>query len=103
MKRWLVEQKFRVDTGFQLWPIINFALLVVAVSDKLLAFTGIKSTIMLMSVTLPCAFFSVWLVGYVLDKLRYTQGYNKIQAQRTPTWIMTVDYFEQILKEVRKK
>jgi len=102
MKHFMVKQKFRLDMGFQLWPLLNFTLLIVAASDKILRITGIASTTLLVLVAVPVAFITVWSVGYCLDKMRYMQGYIKEQGTRNPYWEKQVAYYEAILREVRK-
>ena len=103
MKRWLLKQKFVMDMGFQVWPLINFTLLVVAASDKLTKVTGIEHVSVLLAVLLPSAFAGVWLVGFVMDRYKYTQGMQDEQAKRSPTWGKSVEYFEEILAELRKR
>jgi len=103
MKRWLLKQKFIVDTGFQILPLVNFTLLIVAVSDRLLKITGIGRVWVLLVVTVSVAFLGIWLVGYMLDRFGYNQGLQEEQLQRSPTWAKSVVYFERILAELRSK
>ena len=102
MRRWLLKHKFIVDTGFQVLPLVNFTLLIVAVSDKLLKITGISRVWILLVITVPAAFFGIWFIGYVMDRLGYNQGLQEEQLKRSPTWQQSVVYFEKILAEIKK-
>lgn len=102
MKKWLLEQKYILDMGFQLWPLVNFALLIIATSDKLKSWLGLSSTLVLLVIAIPSAFVAVWAFGKVLDRNRYMEEYIEAQSRRNPNWEKSVEYFEAILREVKK-
>jgi hypothetical protein len=83
MKPWLFRQKYRFDMGAQLMALINFALLVLAVGDKLgLPFHSWRLALL----AIPAAFCSVWLLGLLLDKVGYAHAINTEIMNRNPPW-----------------
>ena len=90
LSRWkwfFFNQKYRFDLGHQFLVFINFALLVIAASDKLRYYTNVPRTWMLVAVAVPLGFLGVWLVGTFLDKvIRYGQAYNIEATKRSPIW-----------------
>ena len=74
-RQWLVRQKYRIDLGYQIFPIINLVLLIITASDKLIKFTHVPKTWMLVLALIPLSLLAVWLFGYILDRLKYRQAY----------------------------
>lgn len=103
MVKFLSEQKYRLDLGFQVWPIVQFSLLIIAASDKLLKITGLPKTWMLLLISIPAAFLGVWLVGYILDKLKYMEGYIEAQMKRNPSRDEMLFHLEEIKKMIGGK
>ncbi|HAF94934.1 MAG: hypothetical protein A2X34_00360 [Elusimicrobia bacterium GWC2_51_8] len=85
-KWFFLNQKYRFDMGHQFLVILNFALLVIATSDKLRYYTYIPRTWILLLVAVPAGFGGVWLFGYLLDKARYGQAYIREAGKRNPVW-----------------
>lgn len=89
LSRWkwiFFQQKYRFDLGHQFLAVLNFALLVIAASDKLRYYTGVPRTWMLILIAIPLGFFGMWLLGYFLDNVvRYGQAYSLEQAKRNPS------------------
>lgn len=100
MIKFFSEQKYRLDLGFQVWPIVQFSLLIIAASDKLLKITGVPKTWMLLLISIPAAFIGVWLVGYALDKLKYMEGYIEAQMKRNPGRDEMIYHLEKIQKMI---
>jgi hypothetical protein len=86
-KRFLLGQKYRFDMGHQFLAIVNFALLLIAASDKLRYYTSIPRTWLLLVVMMPLGFFGVWLFGCFLDEVvKYQQAYALESVKRDPFW-----------------
>lgn len=76
MKQFLVRQKFRMDLGQWIFPIIQLVLLCIAAGNNLSYF--LKLPIWLVVLTLvPMALFGIWFVGYVMDRYEVMQAYNR--------------------------
>lgn len=98
MKQFLFRQKVRFDIGMTLFAFVNFALVVVAAGDKLSSFFHVNTRTLLV-IIVPGAVFGVWLIGYVMDRLQYMQGYHKEMNDRNNNW----DRLFRELEEIRKK
>lgn len=72
---WLVRVKFRFDLGQGFLAIINFALIIVAASDKITSLIHLPAKILVVAL-LPIALFAVWLVGYILDRMDFARRYQ---------------------------
>lgn len=68
----LVRQKFRFDLGFSVLSIINLVILTIAAGDKITTFLHLETRYLLLAIC-PAAVSAVWLTGYLLDRLRYSQ------------------------------
>lgn len=106
-KKFLFQQKYRFDLGYQFLAFINFSLLVITASDKLMYYTNIPRTWVLLVVFVPLAFAAVWVFGMFLDKVvRYSQAYTMAAAERNPLWDMQVAHMNRIearLDQIQKK
>lgn len=100
-------QKYRFDLGMQFMAFINFALLIVASSDKLKIWTGIDDTRTLILLAVPGAFVLVWLLGFILDVLvKYQYMQETVAVKRSPLWNKVFDGIEQLdekMNEMYKK
>lgn len=76
MNQFLIRQKFRFDLGQGFMAIINFAFVVLAASDKLATLVALPAKVVV-PCAVPIAVIMVWVVGYVLDRLRFYEGYNR--------------------------
>lgn len=86
-RRFLLNQKYRFDMGYQFLALLNFTLLLITASDKLRYYTNIPRTWILLVVAVPIGFMGVWLFGLFLDKVvRYSQGYMLEASKRNPMW-----------------
>jgi uncharacterized membrane protein YuzA (DUF378 family) len=85
MRKFLFNQKFRFDLGYQFLGFLNFSLLLVAASDKIKPFIGIKSTWTMLALAIPIGYAGVWMFGWFLDRvMRYNQNYSDAQHERNP-------------------
>jgi hypothetical protein len=75
--------KFRWDLGQSFLSVAQFAVVIVAASDKLERVTG-WSFVTVIAILLPAALASVMLLGYTLDKLGYWQRYQTLSNERNP-------------------
>jgi len=92
LRNFVVRQKVRVDFAMSLLVVVNLALLVVAVSDKLA--NGIRmvlginltySSYVLVFFIVPAALVCIWLVGFILDKyVRYQHTVTTALNERNP-------------------
>jgi hypothetical protein len=110
MSRWkwfLLNQKYRFDIGHQFLVFLNFTLLLIAASDKLLYYTKLPRTWMLVLIAVPLGFFGVWLFGLLLDKVvRYSETYNQLAYRRNPNAAENMERLKRIetaVNELLKK
>ncbi len=100
LKWFFLNQKYRFDMGHQFLAILNFTLLVIAASDKLRYYTDIPRTWMLLLIAVPAGFGGVWLFGYFLDKVRYSQAYILEAGKRNPFQEEQTAAFQRIESEL---
>jgi hypothetical protein len=100
LSRWkwfFFSQKYRFDLGNQFLAMVNFALLIIAASDKLRYYTGVQRAWMLVAAAVPLGFLGMWLVGYFLDSVvKYGQAYNLEAVKRNPVWEEERAYLRRI-------
>lgn len=77
----IARQKFRFDLGQGWLTVVNFAFVVIAASDKLATVFSVSVRVMV-GVLVPLAVCSVWLLGYVLDRVQFSQAYQEEQNRR---------------------
>ena len=83
-RNWVWNQKYRIQLGMQWIQIINLCLLLVAVSDKFVGLTGVRTSEFVMIVT-GMVFVGMWVFGMVLDKIiRGGESEEATQIKRTP-------------------
>ena len=77
----LARQKYRFDIGQGFLAVVNFAFVVLAASDKITTLVHIPAKI-LVPLLVPLAVISVWLLGFILDKMQFMQAYQEEQNRR---------------------
>lgn len=77
----LVRQKFRFDIGQGIMSIINFAFIVLIASDKIATFIKLPAKVTV-AILVPTAIFGVWFIGFVLDKMQFSQVYQEENNKR---------------------
>jgi hypothetical protein len=108
LARWreiLFSQKYRFDLGQSFLVILNFTLLIITASDKLMIFFGIPRLRELLVVIIPMGFLGVWLFGFFMDKIvRAGQMAERQSVRRSEVWQHhheQMDRVEQQLAELR--
>src|SRR3954462_3985264 len=77
----LARQKFRFDLGQGFLAIVNFAFVVLAASDKIATLTHLPAKVTV-SILVPLALIMVWLLGFILDRMQFSQAYQEEQNLR---------------------
>jgi hypothetical protein len=90
LARWreiFFSQKYRFDLGQSFLVIVNFTLLIITASDKLMIFFGIPRLRELLVVIIPLGFVGVWLFGLFMDKVvRAAQMAERQSTKRSEVW-----------------
>jgi hypothetical protein len=90
LARWreiFFAQKYRFDLGQSFLVIVNFTLLIITASDKLMIFFGIPHLRELMVAIIPLGFLGVWLFGFFMDKIvRAGQMAERQSVRRSEVW-----------------
>jgi len=109
LARWremFFAQKYRFDLGQSFMVILNFTLLIITASDKLMIFFGVPRLRELLVFLIPLGFIGVWLFGFFMDKIVRAAQMNERQAiQRSEVWHQhneQMDRIERELKRIRK-
>ena len=99
------SQKYRFDLGQSFLVVLNFTLLIITASDKLMIFFGIPRLRELLVVIIPMGFLGVWLFGFFMDKIvRAGQMAERQSVRRSEVWHHhndQMDRMEQQLLELR--
>jgi hypothetical protein len=99
-------QKYRFDLGQSFLVVVNFALLMISASDKLMLFFGIPRLRSLLVLIAPLCLLGVWSFGYFMDKIvRAGQMVERQQVQRSEVWSRHNDQMNRIetqLQELQK-
>jgi hypothetical protein len=90
-------QKYRFDLGQSFLVIVNFTLLMISASDKLLIFFGISRLRSLLVLIAPLCLVGVWLFGYFMDRVvRMGQMVERQQVQRSEVWSRHNEQMERL-------
>ncbi len=107
LARWreiFFSKKYRFDLGQSFLVIVNFTLLIITASDKLMVFFGIPRLRELMIVIIPRGFLGVWLFGLFMDKIvRAGQMAERQSVRRCELWQRhndQMDRVERLLMEI---
>ena len=103
IRRWIIEQYFRVLISLSFITFINFILLVIAASDKLKTFLPFD-TIYILLIIVPTTILSTWFIGYLLDtKVKYMQQMTKTQTERHPPMLEMLERVKRIEEKLDRK
>ncbi|HII94937.1 MAG: hypothetical protein ABFD15_09075 [Methanofastidiosum sp.] len=103
IRRSLLEQKYRFDLGRQFLVYVNFALLIIAASDKIKLIIDLKTTELLL-VLVPLSFIATYILGYILDKfVKFPQATQMVEAKRSPYTLMTQEKLDKIIELLEKQ
>ena len=95
------SQKYRFDLGQSFLVILNFTLLIITASDKLIIFFGIPRLRELMVVIIPLGFIGVWLFGFFMDKIvRAGQMAERQSVKRSEVWRHHNDQMDRIEQQL---
>lgn len=102
MRKSILEQKYRFDLGRQFLVYVNFALLIIAASDKIKLVIDVSTTELLI-ILVPLCFVATYLLGYILDKfVKFPQASQMVEAKRSPYTMMTQEKLDKILEKLDK-
>lgn len=102
IRNFFVEQHYRFLLGIQFLTFINFALLIIAASDKLQLIIHL-STKAIVLFSIPIAFIGMWCFGYFMDTIvKFPQQQARVQTERTPVWKETHEKLDEILTIIKK-
>ena len=102
MRKSVLEQKYRFDLGRQFLVYVNFALLIIAASDKIKLVIDVSTTELLI-ILVPLCFVATYLLGYILDKfVKFPQASQMVEAKRSPYTMMTQEKLDKILEKLDK-
>jgi len=109
LARWretFFAQKYRFDLGQSFLVVVNFTLLIITASDKLMIFFGIPRLRSLLTVIIPLGFLGVWVFGYFMDRVvRAGQMAERQSIKRSEVWrehTAQMDRLEDELKAIRR-
>ncbi len=109
LARWrefFFAQKYRFDLGQSFLVIVNFTLLIITASDKLMIFFGIERLRSLLGVIIPLGFIGVWVFGYFMDRVvRAAQMAERQSMKRSEVWrehLGQMDRIESELQSMRR-
>jgi len=89
--------KFRFDLGSSPLAFINFAMLVMVLSDKIVTyfnFTFAHAQLVVTVVIIPLGFISMLIIAEILLRMRYLQNYLTESNKRNPI-------YDELLTEIR--
>ncbi len=90
LARWrevFFTQKYRFDLGQSFLTVLNFTLLIITASDKLMIFFGVERLRSLLVVIVPLGFVGVWLFGTFMDRVvRAAQMAERQNVRRSELW-----------------
>jgi len=67
--------------------IVNFALLSITASDKIMSFLGLTDTLGFVLVFVPSGFLGVLFGGYILEnRIKFPQERELEERKRSPNW-----------------
>jgi hypothetical protein len=90
-------QKYRFDLGQSFLVIVNFTLLMISASDKLMVFFGIPRLRSLLLLIAPVCLVGVWFFGYFMDKVvRAGQMVERQQMRRSEVWVKHTEQMDRI-------
>ena len=109
LARWrefFFTQKYRFDLEQSFLVIVNFTLLIITASDKLMIFFGIPRLRELLVVIIPVGFIGVWIFGFFMDKIvRAAQMTERQSVRRSEVWLRHNEHMDRIesqLQEMQK-
>jgi len=102
----LLNQKLRLDLAASFLVFVNFGLLIIAASDKLIVFiTTVFGRPITGAWLIPIMFISIgtfaWVLGFVLDRFfKYLQVANTVGNSRNPQIMEILENQKNIEKKI---
>ncbi|MEK6649587.1 MAG: hypothetical protein AABY75_01290 [Bacteroidota bacterium] len=94
-------QKYRFDLGQSFLTVLNFMLLIITASDKLMIFFGVERLRSLLVVIVPLGFFGVWLFGTFMDRVvRAAQMAERQSVRRSEVWTQHHEQMDRLEREL---
>lgn len=104
IRKQFFKQKYRFDLAVTYIALLNFALLAVTASDKVMPLFGIKNTSTFVLMFIPLSFVMVWIFGYFMDTYVKSQRMTELEVlQRSPSWKKVYDDLDEIKKLLKDK
>jgi hypothetical protein len=104
LARWremFFTQKYRFDLGQSFMVIVNFTLLIITASDKLMIFFGVPRLRELLVFLIPLGFIGVWLFGFFMDKIvRAAQMSERQAIRRSEVWHQHNEQMDRIEQQI---
>lgn len=104
LARWreaFFTQKYRFDLGQSFLTVVNFTLLIITASDKLMIFFGVERLRSLLVVIVPLGFVGVWLFGTFMDRVvRAAQMAERQNVRRSEVWSKHNEQMDRLEAEV---
>ena len=104
LARWrevFFTQKYRFDLGQSFLTVLNFMLLIITASDKLMIFFGVERLRSLLVVIVPLGFFGVWLFGTFMDRVvRAAQMAERQSVRRSEVWTQHHEQMDRLEREL---
>jgi type VI protein secretion system component VasK len=106
LARWreiFFAQKYRFDLGQSFLVVLNFTLLIITASDKLMVFFGIPRLRELLIVIIPFGFLCVWIFGLFMDKVvRAAQMAERQSVRRSEVWQHHNDQMDRLERRIEE-
>ena len=106
LARWrevFFAQKYRFDLGQSFLVVVNFTLLMISASDKLMIFFGIPRLRSLLILIAPVCLVGVWIFGYFMDRVvRAGQMVERQQMLRSEVWTTHTEQMNRIENALRE-
>lgn len=106
LARWreaFFTQKYRFDLGQSFLTVVNFTLLIITASDKLMIFFGVERLRSLLVVIVPLGFVGVWLFGTFMDRVvRAAQMAERQNVRRSEVWAKHNEQMDRLEAEVAR-
>lgn len=99
---WSATQKYRIDLGFTMMTLFNFGLLILANSEKFQKLFPIN-TYLLVVIAVPFGIFIIWLMGYLMEVLKFRDRQNQLASFNNPVMMETLERIKRIEEKLNEK
>ena len=112
IKMFIMKQYLRYTFAGAVMNLINFSLLVIALSPNISGLIGISEKYVIF-IVIPISFGVMWFIGYIMDKMKYRQGIIITDTKRNPPMLEVmarcrniegkIIKIEKMMKEMKNK